>query len=49
MVSAAFPNATNFEAYIQPNTAHGLNQHYNASAGYDVIASYLISNGLNSV
>ncbi|KAL6703715.1 hypothetical protein ACN47E_009409 [Coniothyrium glycines] len=42
----AFPSATKFEAYIQPATAHGLNVHYNATAGYRVIQNFLTSNGL---
>jgi hypothetical protein len=28
-VSKAFPHASAFEAYIQPNTGHGINFHYN--------------------
>jgi hypothetical protein len=28
-VGAAFPNASKFEAYIHPNTGHGINFHYN--------------------
>lgn len=42
----AFPNASKFEAHIQPNTGHGLNLHYNATAGYQVIQNYLASSGL---
>jgi pimeloyl-ACP methyl ester carboxylesterase len=45
-VAAAFPAASAFEAYIQPNTGHGLNFHYNATAGYQVIQDFLASNGL---
>ncbi|KAF2260400.1 alpha/beta-hydrolase [Lojkania enalia] len=41
-----FPNASAFEAYIQPETAHGLNLHYNATAGYKVIQNWLGSHGL---
>lgn len=45
-VTAAYPAASVFEAYIQPNTGHGLNFHYNATAGYQVIQDFLGSNGL---
>ena len=41
-----FPNALKFAAHIQPNTGHGLNLHYNATAGYQVIQNYLASSGL---
>lgn len=39
--SVLFPNASVFEAYIQPNTGHGLTAHYNATAGYQVIQNWL--------
>ena len=44
----AFPKvgANNFEAYIQPNTGHGLNFHYNATGTYNVIQTFLGSKGL---
>lgn len=29
-----FPKTSSFESYIQPNTGHGLNLQYNATAGY---------------
>lgn len=45
-VVQAFPAASKFESYIQPNTAHGLTFHYNATAGYKVIQDFLASNGL---
>lgn len=40
---AAFPmvGAGNFTAYIQPNSGHGINAHYNATGAYDVINEYL--------
>jgi hypothetical protein len=44
----AFPAASAFEAYIQPNTGHGLNFHYNATAGYQVIQDFLGRNGLSA-
>ncbi|MCJ1393095.1 hypothetical protein MMC18_005967 [Xylographa bjoerkii] len=49
-VAMSFPNvgASNFTAYIQPNTAHGINLHYNATGAYDVIQSFLASKGLAS-
>ncbi|RAR15656.1 alpha beta-hydrolase [Stemphylium lycopersici] len=46
-VAMAFPSASAFESYIQPNTGHGLNFHYNATAGYQVIQDFLASNGLS--
>ncbi|RYN31444.1 hypothetical protein AA0113_g3394 [Alternaria arborescens] len=45
-VAMAYPSASAFEAYIQPNTGHGLNFHYNATAGYQVMQDFLASNGL---
>jgi pimeloyl-ACP methyl ester carboxylesterase len=47
-VTVAFPAASAFEAYIQPNTGHGLNFHYNATAGYQVIQDFLGRNGLSA-
>lgn len=47
-VSKNFPNASAFEAYIQPNTGHGINFHYNSTAGYQVIQNWLSSHGLGS-
>jgi pimeloyl-ACP methyl ester carboxylesterase len=49
-VKMSFPNVdtSNFTAYIQPNTAHGINLHYNATAAYDQIIQFLASKGLNS-
>ena len=47
-VSKNFPNASSFEAYIQPMTGHGLNFHYNATAGYDVIANWLSTHKLKA-
>lgn len=47
-VKTAYPAASAFEAYIQPNTGHGLNFQYNATAGYQVILDFLASNGLNA-
>lgn len=43
---ALFPNASAFEAYIQPDTAHGLTLHYNATAGYEYINDWLEANVL---
>ncbi|KAF2658539.1 alpha/beta-hydrolase [Lophiostoma macrostomum CBS 122681] len=43
---AQFPKASAFVPYIQPHTAHGLNVHYNATAGYKYIQSFLSSHGL---
>lgn len=41
MAKMAFPKTKRFQAYIQPNTGHGLNMHYNATAAYDYIAGFL--------
>lgn len=38
----------NFTAYIQPNTGHGINLHYNATGAYNVINTFLTSKGLAS-
>ncbi|KAK4996695.1 hypothetical protein LTR66_003751 [Elasticomyces elasticus] len=46
---ALFPNASVFEAYIQPNTGHGLNFHYNATAGYRYIQDFLMAQNLESM
>lgn len=40
------PGASPFEAYIQPNTGHGINLHYNQTGAYAVITSFLAANGL---
>ncbi|KAL1796917.1 hypothetical protein ACET3X_005457 [Alternaria dauci] len=45
-VALAYPSASAFESYIQPNTGHGLTFHYNATAGYQVIQDFLANNGL---
>lgn len=47
-VAMAYPSASAFEAYIQPNTGHGLNFHLNATAGYQVIQDFLASNDLSA-
>jgi pimeloyl-ACP methyl ester carboxylesterase len=43
-----FPNAGAFEAYVQPATGHGLNAHYNATAGYEAVQAWLGSNRLQA-
>ncbi|KAL4809580.1 Alpha/Beta hydrolase protein [Aspergillus unguis] len=40
----AFGDASSFEAYIQPNTGHGINLHYNATGAYEVIADWVKQN-----
>ena len=45
-VAQAFPAAKAFEAYIQPNTGHGINLHYNSTAAYKVVQEFLIAQGL---
>ncbi|KAH7078742.1 Alpha/Beta hydrolase protein [Paraphoma chrysanthemicola] len=47
-VKAAFPSASAFDAYVQPGAGHGLNFHYNATAGYQVIQDWLAANGLRA-
>ena len=44
----AFPGAKPFEAYVQPNTGHGLNLHYNATGTYNHIAGFLRKSGLGA-
>ncbi|KAJ5716000.1 uncharacterized protein N7483_013181 [Penicillium malachiteum] len=44
-VKDAFPSAKTFSSYIQPNTGHGLNMHYNATGGYKEIADFLQKQG----
>jgi hypothetical protein len=48
MVSMNFPHVdpSNFTSYIQPNAGHGINFHYNATAGYQVIQEFLGSKNL---
>ena len=41
-----YQSASVFESYIQPNTGHGNNFHYNATAGYWVMQDFLARNGL---
>lgn len=41
----AFPSAKSFDAFIQPDTGHGLNFHYNATAGYKQITDFLDRQG----
>ena len=44
----AFPEAKAFEAYVQPETGHGLNMHYNATGAYDYIVGFLGGNGIGA-
>ena len=48
MAKMAFPNSQRFESYVQPQTGHGLNFHYNATGTYTVIQDYLTANNLQS-
>ena len=43
-LKSAFPVASVFEAYIQPNTGHGISLHYNATGAYKVIQDFLVQN-----
>lgn len=45
-VGKAFPAARAFEAYVQPNTGHGVNLHYNSTAAYKATQEFLIRHGL---
>lgn len=47
-VARAFPAAKAFEAYIQPNTGHAINLHYNSTGAYKVMQEFLIAHGLGS-
>ncbi|KAF7188918.1 hypothetical protein HII31_09841 [Pseudocercospora fuligena] len=39
-----FPAAKPFEIYIQPDTGHGMNLHYNATGAYEVIQDWIGKN-----
>lgn len=39
-------NDDDFFSYVQPNTGHGINMHYNATGAYNVIGQWLRSKGL---
>ncbi len=41
-----FPATKKFATYMQPNTGHGLNLHFNSTAAYKVIFGFLAKNGL---
>lgn len=47
-VASNFPYvaSSNFTAYIQPNSGHGINLHYNATGAYNVINTFLKGKGL---
>lgn len=45
-VPELFAAAKPLEVYIQPDTGHGMNLHYNATGWYDVVFDFLGSNGL---
>lgn len=47
-VARAFPAAKAFEAYIQPNTGHAINLHYNSTGAYKVMQEFLIAHDLGS-
>ena len=49
-VKMNFPNVAeeNFTAVVQPNTGHGINFHYNATAAYRIINDFLNSKVLQS-
>lgn len=40
-LGAQYPKASKVGAYVQPNSGHGMNLHYNASAWYKVVNDYL--------
>ena len=41
---AAFNGSSGVEVYIQPNTGHGINLHYNASGSYGVMLDWVGKN-----
>lgn len=41
-----FSVAKPLETYIQPNTGHGMNLHFNATGWYSVVQDFLGKNGL---
>lgn len=43
-----FPDAKAFEAYIQPNTGHGINVHFNSTAGNEYVQQWLAGHGLGA-
>ena len=43
-----FPSASAFDAYLQPDTAHGINPHYNSTGAYEVIQTWLGAHGLGA-
>lgn len=45
-VVQAFPAASAFEAYIQPNTGHGINLHFNSTGAYRATQEFLLAHGL---
>ncbi len=47
-VKSSFPgvDACNFTAYVQPNTGHGINFHYNSTGANEVIMEFLNKRGL---
>lgn len=49
-VAMNFPKVdpNDFTAYIQPNSGHGINAHYNATGAYGVIEGFLGGKGLAS-
>ena len=40
-----FEGSKDTEVYIQPNTGHGMNLHFNATKGYEYVMSWLGKNG----
>lgn len=45
-IQALYPAASDISVYLQPGTGHGLTLSTNATAGYDVMFSFLRSHGL---
>lgn len=41
-----FPNAKPLDVYVQPNTGHAMNVHYNATGWYDVVFDWIKEQGL---
>lgn len=46
MAKKSSPNASAFEAYLQPSTGHAINLHYNATGAYKFIINFLEAHSL---
>jgi len=46
LVRGAFPDSRAFESYVQSNTGHAVNVHYNSLGAYRVMNKFLVREGL---